>query len=72
MNGILLKLLALKCLWVEVPLSTSSFDTCFSNAWGLYEITCWCFIWVILSIRVPLRVRFIRVPYYIGDPKMDP
>ena len=29
-------------------------------------------IWVVLQLRVPFRVLFIRVPYYIGDPKRDP
>ena len=25
--------------------------------------------WVVLYIRVPLKVLIIRVPYYVGDPK---
>ena len=29
-------------------------------------------IWVVIKIRVPFRVLFIRVPYYIGDQKRDP
>ena len=29
-------------------------------------------MWVVFQIRVPLGSLFIRVPYYIGDPKRDP
>ena len=28
--------------------------------------------WVVLYIRVPFKVLFTRVPYYLGDPKRDP
>ena len=28
--------------------------------------------WVLLKNKVPFRILFIRVPYYIGDPKWDP
>ena len=28
--------------------------------------------WVALQIRVPFRVYFIRMPYYIGDLNRDP
>ena len=29
-------------------------------------------MWVVLEIRVPFRVLFIRVPYYVGDPQKGP
>ena len=29
-------------------------------------------MWVVLQSRVPFRLLFIRVPYYIGDLKRDP
>ena len=29
-------------------------------------------MWVVLYIRVPVRVPFIRVPYDVGDPKRGP
>ena len=32
----------------------------------------WLATWVVVEIRVPLRILVISVPYYIGDPRMDP
>ena len=29
-------------------------------------------IWVVFYIRIPFRVPFIRIPYYIGYLKRDP
>ena len=29
-------------------------------------------IWVVLQIRIPFKLPFIRVPHYIGDLKRDP
>ena len=38
----------------------------------MYAYLVYVFMWVVLQNRVPLRIRFIRIPYYFWDPKRDP